>query len=91
MSYQPFEDLEAFIGALSERGITGVGLRSVREVRPVAEGSGITVGHMEWVTLRAYDRGAILSVRVDGADPHALRARLERLGLTVRAGSDNLT
>ena len=91
MSYEHFDDLDAFLAALTSRGVTGVGLRTVKEIRPVAEGRGIVVGHQEWCELRAYDKPTILTLKVVGQNPHALRARLEGMGLTVRAQSGNLT
>lgn len=86
-----FDDLDSFLAACAQRGVTAIGLRAVDETRPTFEGTRVTVGPTRWVRLNAYARPLILKVHLPDADGMTLKARLEALGYTVRLRSDNLT
>ena len=86
------DTLEDFLAALRREGITGVGLRSVHEIRPYKTGaSGVHVGVQKWVELVGYKQGRLYATKLDGESGPALEAQLKREGFTVRSGSHNVT
>jgi hypothetical protein len=86
------DTLEDFLAALRRDGITGIGLRSVHEIRPYQAGaSGIHVGVQKWVELAGYKQGRLYVAKLDGESGPALEAQLKREGFTVRSGTNNLT
>jgi len=64
-------------------------IRSVDEVRPIPDGTAVTVGPARWTTLIGYREGTIVRT-VLRKPPADLHQRLLRAGFRVRAVSDNL-
>jgi hypothetical protein len=85
-------DLKSFLDALEREGIHGVGLRSVREIRPrQLDKYSVEVALQQWVELTAYKQGVLHFAKLPGASGSEIEAQLKERGLTVRSRSDNLT
>lgn len=83
------ETLDEWLVACAERTISAAAIREVREIRPVAEGTGITVGRVHRVTLVGYRAGRLVRVLLE-PPPEGLRTRLTGLGFAVKHRVDNL-
>lgn len=90
ITHQP-ETLEQFIRLCGEKGVRGVALQEVDEIRPELEqlGSGVTVGQVRFATVVAYAAGEVIRLKIP--DPPAdLRAQLQAMGLPLRRVNHNL-
>jgi len=86
------ETLHAFIDEIDKAGVRAVGLRAVNEIRPRHHAHHrVEVGPQKWVELSGYSQGSLIVARLDGADGPEIRTILEERGLSVRAGSGNIT
>ena len=89
---QDLATLAEFLSVVEREGIRGVALRAVREIRPrKLPKHAVEVGMQQWVELTAYKAGTVFVLMLQGAEGPEVEAELKQRGLTIRAGSDNIT
>lgn len=83
-------DLEQWIERAASLGIAKATLRSVREIRAVGHGDGVTVGPVTWVQLVGYQDGVVLRTTRLELEPSEALARLAEAGLDIRHTADHI-
>lgn len=84
-----FTELDPWLAACRERGVSGVVLREVDEVRAVCDERGVTVAPTRRSTLLAYHQGLLLRA-VLSPPPEDLGLRLRDEGLSLRVVRDHI-
>ena len=83
---------EEFLAAIARAGVRGVGLRTVREIRPKQlENFRVEIGRQHWLELAGYVKGELYVARLESADADAIERELKARGLEVKRDSGNIS
>ncbi|MFT5586624.1 MAG: hypothetical protein ACI9VR_004223 [Cognaticolwellia sp.] len=81
--------LADFLAACREKGVRGVALQEVKEIRPALVNQGVHVGVVRFSTVVAYSAGEVIRARID-QPPLDLVTQLNTLGVPIRRVNHNL-
>lgn len=84
-----FESIAGFLAACQEKGVRGVALQEVKEIRPAWVDQGVHVGVVRYSTVVAYSAGEVIRARIEQPPPD-LVAQLNSLGVPIRRVNHNL-